>query len=432
MKKTYLLLGALSLFAISSACLCMADETASEAELTIDLEDAAEEETEEEMSLEEVITGYLISDAEKYVTLADYEGQEITKYIYQVTDDDVESEISNLMYDYAYQEDVDRPIEDGDTVYMDITLTVDGEEEDLADYYIDLGYEELGPDVDEQLIGCRTGDTLTVTSDFDEDSEFEDWAGKTVQFDITVNSVTETAVPELTDEFAKENLSFDTADEYRESVRERLQTSYDQQSEAGAVDSAISSAVSESSFAGYPKELLGDALSDVRKSYQSFADMFGMELEEILESFGVAEDDLEAEAEDIVNRRLFVSALCLKEDLSVTGEDVQQYLEDNYVMYGYESADAFMNDYDYGSIVQSTYEAKAGQFLLDHGTVTETEYDLSSVDAVSEDGEGDIVLDDYDEEDMSEEYWDELDWELDSEDFDWEDESGLIEEMDEE
>ena len=425
MKKKFLLL--LALCTIIPAGAALAEEAATEAELSIDLEEETEEV--EELSPEEVITGYLIADAEKYVTFGDYEGLDIQKYIYDVTDDDVEADIANLLYDYATSESVDRPIEDGDTVYMDLTVTVDGEEDTMTDYYIELGYEELGPDVDAQLPGHSTGDTLTVVSDFDEESLFEDWAGKTVQFDITVTDVTQTVIPELTDEFAQENLDCDSADEYRSLTEERLQDSYDAQSESSAMESAITTAMGNCSFTGYPESMMADAMEQVRSSYQSFADMFGMELNDIFESFGMSEEDLEQEAQDSVNRRLFVSALCLKEDLSVTQEDVDEYLEDNYVLYGYESAEAFGEDYDYATLVQSTYETRVGEFLLGLADVTEEEYDMSSEDLAGMDE--DEVLNDYDEEAMSEEYWDDLDWEEEGwDEEDWEDESGLFEDED--
>ena len=86
--------------------------------------------------------------------LGDYDGVEVTKYTYEITDDMLQDEIQGELEDASEEESTNAPSEDGNTIYMNLTASVDGEEAaDPEETFITLGQEEYGAEFDEKLTG---------------------------------------------------------------------------------------------------------------------------------------------------------------------------------------------------------------------------------------------------------------------------------------
>ena len=111
----------------------------------IDADDA-----EEEAALDPITpSDYLVQNASDYVTLGDYDGVEVTRYTYEITDDMVQEEIQEELADASEEESTDAPSEDGNIVYMTLTATVEGEDaDDPEETFITLGQEEFGAEFD--------------------------------------------------------------------------------------------------------------------------------------------------------------------------------------------------------------------------------------------------------------------------------------------
>ena len=123
----------------------------------IDADDA-----EEEAALDPITPSeYLVQNASDYVTLGDYDGVEVTRYTYEITDDMVQDEIQEELADASDEQSTNAPSEDGNIVYMNLTATVEGEEAaDPDETFITLGQEEFGAEFDQKLTGVSTGDKL--------------------------------------------------------------------------------------------------------------------------------------------------------------------------------------------------------------------------------------------------------------------------------
>ena len=377
MKKKSLLLLAGLLVIFSFGC-GKKEDTSSDTESSTEvLEDVDKE-----------ISGYLIDNADQYVTLGTYKGLDIEKPIYEVSDDEVEMEIENERYSYITFQEVDRASQSGDCLTVDLRATIDGEDTptlDEQDYAIDLGYEEFGADFDAQLENCKAGITKSFSCTFDEDSWYEDWIGKTVNFDVIVKMVEEVIIPEYDDDFVKNTLGFDSKEDYEASVRETLMANYEEQSNAEAKENALVAAMANCEFSGYPDKLYDSCKSAITSSYSSFAAEYGMELEELYEAYDMTEEDLELEVMDAVDRRLFISALCQKEGLSVTTGEYAVFLNDQYAYYYYDDAASFETDFGKENLMWMLYEDKASTFLINSGTTYEAPAGLDEEDMGVED-----------------------------------------------
>lgn len=344
-------------------------------------------ETETSASQENVITGYLVDNADQYVTLGTYKGMDVEKPIYEVTDDEINMEIENYLYEMSEIQEADRGAEVGDILTVDLKATIEGEEEpyfDETDYAIELGYEEFGYEFDEQLEGCKAGDTKSFSCSFEEEDGYEDWAGKTVDFEVSITAVEEIIVPEYDDTFI-ENMGYDSKEAFEEYLKESLTESYKEQSDAEAQNNALLTAMEQAQFKGYPDKLYDSCSESIKEQYAFFAEAYGMSEEELYEAFDMTDEDLKDEILESVNRRLFISALCQAENISVTDEEYQSFIDSQYYDYGYEDAASFEDEYGKEYILWVLYDNKAASFLLENATVNEVEYS-------------------YDEEDYTEDY----------------------------
>ena len=349
---------------------------------------------EEEKALEPITPSeYLVQKASDYVKLGDYDGVEVTKYTYEITDDMVQDEIQGELEDASEEESTNAPSEDGNTIYMNLTASVDGEEAaDPEETFITLGQEEYGAEFDEKLTGVSTGDTLEFTITYGDDTWQEDWQGKTVDFSVEVTDVTKSEVPEYNEDYVKNYTGYDTKEEYEASVREYLEQSYEEQSAYDQSEELISACLERTEFTGeYPEDLFEACKEEALSAYSMFVDEGG-DVTDVLDMFGLTESDIEEEAKNLVNRRLFISAYAQANNIEVTEDDYVSYVNEYADYYG-ESAADFEALYTRETLVNALYESKVIDQLLEKAKVTEKEYtgDVSEDEDMYEDGE---LLDD--------------------------------------
>lgn len=164
------------------------------------------------------------------LTLVDYANIAVPADEVAATAEEVESDITSTLESHKEQStDPALEIKDGDVVNIDYVGTIDGVEfeggnSNGAGYSLTIGSGSFIDDFEQQLIGHKPGENVTVEVTFPEDyNNDETVAGKDASFAVTVNSITVT--PELTDEFVAEYFSEDglsTVEEYRASVENRF------------------------------------------------------------------------------------------------------------------------------------------------------------------------------------------------------------------
>ncbi len=376
----------------------------------------AEEETEEteaEETLDPITpSDYLIENIGDYMTAEDLNGLPVTQYIYEITDEDVSEEANDELGAYEEEEEVDRGAQTGDIVYVTVTDTVSGtDEEETDETYFYIGDEEYGPEFDEQLTGAKAGDTLTFDITFsDEDADDlmidEDWAGETVSFVVEVESVCELVEPEYTDEYVAENTEYDSIEDYEAALREYMEEEFEEISYMDAYTELMDEALARCTFTGIPEDLSEACRAETLESYAMFVGTD--DEEEILDLFGMTEEDLDEEVEDLAQRRLLISWICEENDVEVTEEDYDTYVEDYALYYGYDSAREFEDDMDRSYLVWSLYESMASDILYDEADITE---ETSTLDEYYDW--------DWDDEGLDDEEWDD-EWD---DEWEYEDES---------
>ena len=139
----------------------------------------------------------------------------------ELKDEEVDEQLDELRARFGTLTGVERAAENGDFVSIDLSATVDGEEVEEArtsGLSYEVGSGEMIEGIDEAIIGTSAGEEKTFTTKL----VAGDLAGREAEVTVKVNTVKVRELPEPDDEFAQLASEFDTIDELRTDLRERL------------------------------------------------------------------------------------------------------------------------------------------------------------------------------------------------------------------
>ncbi len=163
-------------------------------------------------------------DVRPELTLPEFADLSVTVDSIEVTDEQVEEQLGALRDRFAQLTPVERPVQTGDFVSLDLSAEADGEPVEGAEatgLSYEVGSGNLVEGLDEAIIGAADGEARTFTTEL----LGGDQAGKPAQVTATVRGVKEKELPDLDDDFATTASEFDTLDELRADVRARLEQS---------------------------------------------------------------------------------------------------------------------------------------------------------------------------------------------------------------
>jgi trigger factor len=264
--------------------------------------------------------------------LGEYKGLEVGRREAVVEDQMIEQELERLRERFATLETVDRPAENGDYVVIDYVGSLDGEPFEGGtgrDQLIEIGSGRLLPGFEEQLPGAAAGETRAAEVNFPEDSQAEQLAGKTAQFEITVSEVKAKRLPELDDDFATEQ-GFDTLEELRGDLAERLKASEEHAIEHEFEQAVLEAAAAEAQVE-VPEKLIHARAHELLDETLSALERQGISKEAYLQIVGKDEETLaneaEPEAERALRREAVLAAVVEVEKITPSDEEVAQALE---------------------------------------------------------------------------------------------------------
>ncbi|MEK9648925.1 MAG: trigger factor [Gammaproteobacteria bacterium] len=156
------------------------------------------------------------------IELQDFSAIEIEKKLADIKDEDIDKMIETLREQRKTYQEVERASQEGDQVNIDFTGTIDGEKFEGGESKgtnLVLGSKRMIPGFEDGLAGLNAGEEKTLCLSFPEDYHNKDYAGQAVEFAVTVNSVSESVLPDLNDDFFA---SFDISEGGLEAFREEV------------------------------------------------------------------------------------------------------------------------------------------------------------------------------------------------------------------
>jgi trigger factor len=322
------------------------------------------------------------------INLPELDGIPLTVDDVDVTDEDVQQELDALRDRFGTLTGVDRPVENGDFVSLDLSATVDGEPvEGMSQRSVshEVGSGDLIDGLDEALVGANSGDTVTFTAAIQQGED----AGKDAEISATINSVKVKELPELDDEFAQLASEFDTIDELREDVRTRIGRFKSLSQGAQARDMLLEHLVATVDFP-LPESAV-DAEVEMRQHdiVHSLNHDDGL-FDRYLESQGKTRDEFTAElresAEQSVRVQFILDAIADKTDVQVGDAELTEYLvrqAARYNMAPQEFASQVMQGGNLPALVADVRRNKALADVLEHAEVKDSSGNAVDLDALA-------------------------------------------------
>lgn len=277
------------------------------------------------------------------VTLGDYKGIQVDKVSAEVADAEVEEELKRAqMQNRRTTEITDRPAKLGDTVTIDFDGYVDGEQFEGGkgeNYPLELGSHSFIDNFEDQLAGMNIGDEADVNVTFPEDYHAADLAGKPAVFKVKLHKIQENELPELNDEFASEISEFDTMDEYKADVREKLIENKQKEADR-AKENAVVDVIIENARMDIPEPMVESTKEQMYNEFAQRISYQGLSIQQYFQFTGMDEqkflDSMTPEAEHRIKSRLVLEAIVKAENIEVSEDELKEELEKMASMYQME------------------------------------------------------------------------------------------------
>lgn len=327
--------------------------------------------------------------AEKYVTLGNYMGLEAVVEKMEVPDGAVESFIEDsFLASRAERVPVSgRPVQDGDTVNIDFTGYQDGvafEGGTGENFELTIGSGQFIDGFESGLIGAEEGEQVSLDLSFpDPYSRNPDLSGAPVVFEVTVNSISENKLPELTDELVVQlgaegyNVGgCQTAAELREWVNglyeQSAQSTYDNE-----VETALASAVMDNStFKKVPEEMVERFTKSIENTMNARAASVGMTLAQYMQEYQNLDEAgfraaFQENGERMAKQYIMYQAIADREGLAPTEEEIAGEISALMEVYGYASEEELRKSVDMEAFREDMMRKKVVAFLIENGNIHE-------------------------------------------------------------
>jgi trigger factor len=268
------------------------------------------------------------------VEIEKYTGIKITKYVYTVTDEDVDKDIESSRDRIAEKVEVtDRAAQEGDTVNIDFVGKLNGEEFEggsAEEFDLTLGSHQFIPGFEEQVAGMQIDEVKDINVTFPEDYQAENLKGQAAVFTVTLHSIQGKVLPELNDEFAKK-MGSDNLEAYRAKVRERLEKNAQSRS-LNETENSIITEIAKGAKAEIPQAMI-DKQTEYSLQRMEYNLMYqGIKLDDYLKYIGSTREEyrknFEEDAKKTVLHQLIVEKIIKLENITASQEEIDAKVEE--------------------------------------------------------------------------------------------------------
>jgi len=256
---------------------------------------------------------------------------EVTLKPLTATEDEINQQIDTLRSYYIDLKPVtDRPVQNDDIVVYSQECEINGEaieeaKEDKRTYVVGAG--SSSKEFDEQIIGMSIGETKDFVLQSTELGIDDKYSTVPVTAKVTVNEITEKAMPELTDEWAKNNCDVENVEALRKQVAEGIEADKQQNYERDKSIACLD-ALAERIDGEIPREVIEDATTTALRNFYMNLQNQGFTLDQYLMATGQSADsfynDMQEQGEELAKQNMALDALARHLELEVTDEDIDE------------------------------------------------------------------------------------------------------------
>jgi len=334
-------------------------------------------------------------DVRPEVTVPDYDGLQVTVDDAEVTEDEVDTEVTRLRERFASLTGVDRAAGDGDFVSLDLSATRDGQKLDGVEatgLSYQVGSGTMLDGLDDAVRGQQAGAVVTFATEL-----LGEYQGQSADVTVTVESVKEQVLPELNDELASLASEFDTLDELKQNIRTQMGSRKQYQQQVQARDKVVE-ALLDRVEVPVPDAVMHDEAHARRHGIEEQLQRAQLSLSQYLSRQGQTEEQFDAElhqrAEVSLRSQFLLDAIAKAEQVQVSEEDLSAAIVQLAAQSGLQPeqyAQQVLQGGQINEVVGQIAREKALGVVLGHVTVTDASG--RTVDTAPEPTVTDTVLD---------------------------------------
>lgn len=268
------------------------------------------------------------------VTLGEYKGVEVQKTKSEVTEEDIETEIKRAREKNSRLITVeDRGIEDGDQVTIDFDGSVDGKRFEggkAEDYPLTIGSHTFIDNFEEQLIGKTTGEECEVNVTFPAEYHVEELKNKPAVFKVKVKEIQRKELPEANDDFASEVSDFDTMEEYKKDLTEKLQAEKIEAAKTADEDKVVAKVI-ENATMEIPDQMVEEQVNGMVNDYARRLESQGITFKQYVEITGMTAEkigeQMKPQAIKRIQTRLVLEAVVKAENIQADDAAVEEQFD---------------------------------------------------------------------------------------------------------
>jgi trigger factor len=334
----------------------------------------------EHFELGEPLTFTAVVEVRPEISLPEYVGIEAERPSSAVTEEEVNRHLDRLRDRYGTLEEVSRNITEGDYALIDMVCyqhSTRVDEMSVNDFLYLVGSRSFaGEDLDNELLGKRTGDILKLNVTLDE-AVGEPWGGQEVTFQIIVKQVQAKRLPPLDDEFARMASEFDSLEELRADIVSKLEAVKRFESETAARTAVIDSLLDRVEV-DIPEGMLDHEIRVRINRIRAQLERSKMSLEDYLAANRMTEDALVEEAKKSAEKAIasdfVLEAIAEKEAFEADPEDIEREVELIARRLGKTPDEAWTELVATGRVEQLTGDIlrrKALDYVVEHARLSE-------------------------------------------------------------
>ena len=310
------------------------------------------------------------------VKLGKYKGIDIKKVEYPVNDEDIEKELKKMQEQNARLITIeDRALENGDIATIDFEGFTDGvpfEGGKAEGHELEIGSGAFIPGFEEQLVNMKIDEEKEIKVTFPKEYFSKDLAGKEATFKVKLHEIKKKELPKLDDEFAKDVSEFDTLEELKTDIKNKMEKENEQKAKYETEESAIK-AVCDNVKIDIPSGMVDMEVDHMIQDINQRLSYQGLKLDQYLKMIGKTEEEVRKEYEpqaiEAIKSRLTLEAIRNAEKIEASEEEIKEKLEEMAKNYG-KKVEEIQDNEDLKNYIKEGIESeKAIDFIVKNAKI---------------------------------------------------------------
>ena len=310
------------------------------------------------------------------VKLGKYKGIDIKKIEYPVKDEDIEKELKKMQEKNARLITIeDRALENGDIATIDFEGFTDGvpfEGGKAEGHELEIGSGAFIPGFEEQLVNMKINEEKEIKVTFPKEYFSKDLAGKEATFKVKLHEIKKKELPKLDDEFAKDVSEFDTLEELKADIKNKMEKDNEQKAKYETEESAIK-AVCDNVKIDIPSGMVDMEVDHMIQDISQRLSYQGLKLDQYLKMIGKTEEEVRKEYEpqaiEAIKSRLTLEAIRNAEKIEASEEEIKEKLEEMAKNYG-KKVEEIQDNEDLKNYIKEGIESeKAIDFIVKNAKI---------------------------------------------------------------